>query len=447
MTTASINRRRLLRGALGGAAVTVGVPFLDCFLDGNGQALANGAALPIRFGTWFWGLGMNKQIFIPKKTGANYDLPEELEAIKPIQNHVNLFTNYRVLTDGRPNLCHTTGWITLRNGTAPKTGNDLASPSIDVLISDAIGGGTRFRSLELAATGGSRDSYSFRSADSINPPATSAIKFYERIFGPEFQDPNSPNFTPDPKIVLRKSVLTGVKDQRDALVATLGASDRARLDQYFTSIRELENRLELQLQKPAPAEACRLPKGPPEEVGEGEFVEVVAARHKAMTELLVLALACNQTKVFNMIYSMSFANTVRRGFPQTHHLVTHEEIEDSRLGYQVLSSWYIRRAMEAWAYFVGTLADFKEGDGSLLDRTLVYAHSDQEYAKVHAIDGIPMFTAGRAGGKVKSGLHIDGLGEAGTRLGYTLQRVMGLQSSSWGTGSMQTNKEIGDILT
>jgi hypothetical protein len=103
--------------------------------------------------------------------------------------------------------------------------------------------------------------------------------------------------------------------------------------------------------------------------------------------------------------------------------------------------------MEAWAYFVGALADFKEGDGSLLDRTLVYAHSDQEYAKVHAIDGIPMFTAGRAGGRIKSGLHIDGQGDPGTRLGYTVQRLMGLQPSSWGTGSMNTNKEIGEILT
>ncbi len=440
------SRRRMLRGTLGGAAITVGVPLLDCFFDGNGQALANGSAAPIRFGTWFWGLGMNKQIFVPKKTGENYDLPEELEAIRPVQQHVNLFTNYRVLTDGKPNLCHTTGWIGLRCGTAPKTNGDLPSPSIDVLISDAIGGGTRFRSLELTATGGLRDSYSFRSADSINPPAVSAIKFYERIFGSEFQDPNSPNFTPDPKIVLRKSVLSGVKEQRDQLVATLGASDRARLDQYFTSIRELEGRLELQLQKPAPAEACRMPKGAPEIDGGGEYVEVVKDRHTAMTQLLVLALACNQTKVFNMIYSMSFANTVRRGFPQTHHLVTHEEIEDSKLGYQVLSSWYIRRAMEAWAYFVGALADYKEGDGTLLDRTLVYAHSDQEYAKVHAIDGIPMFTAGRAGGKVKSGLHIDGQGDPGTRLGYTVQRIMGLQPSNWGTGSMTTNKEIGEIL-
>ena len=442
----TISRRRVLRGVLGGAAVSVCLPFLDCFLDGHGEALASGVPVPTRFGTWFWGLGMNKKIFLPTRTGPSFDLGEELESLRPVQQHVNLFTNYRVLTDGRPNLCHTTGWIALRCGTAPSNRTDLASASIDVLISDAIGGGARFRSLELSATGNIRDSYSFRSADAINPPVTSATEFYERVFGADFQDPNSPNFTPDPKIMLQKSVLSGVKEQRDDIVKTLGAADRQRVDQYFTAIRELEGRLQLQLERPAPAESCTLPKRPEKPTGEGEFADVVAERHRAMTDLLVLALACNQTKVFNMIYSASFANTSRMGYSNTHHLVTHEEIEDPKLGYQVQNSWYIRRAMEAWSYFVGALAAHKEGDGTLLDRTLVYAHSDTEYAKVHSLDGIPMMTAGSAGGRIKTGLHIDGHGDPGTRLGYTLQRVMGLDPSSWGTGSMNTNKEIGEIL-
>jgi hypothetical protein len=442
----SISRRRVLRGTLSGAAVAVTLPFLECFLDGHGEALASGAPVPTRFGTWFWGLGMNRKIFLPTKTGPNFDLKEELESLKPIQQHVNLFTNFRVLTDGRPNLCHTTGWIALRCGSAPTNRTDLASPSIDVLVSDAIGGGTRFRSLELSATGNVRDSYSFRSADAINPPVTSPMKLYERVFGPEFQDPNSPNFTPDPRIMLQKSVLSGVKEERDAVVQSLGAGDRQRVDQYFTAIRELEGRLELQLQKPPMAEACTRPTAPPKDEGEGEFADVVADRHRAMTDLLVLALACNQTRVFNMIYSASFANTSRVGYSNTHHLVTHEEIEDPKLGYQVLNSWYIRRAMESWSYFVGALAAHKEGAGTLLDRTLVYAHSDTEYAKVHSIDGIPMMTAGSANGRIKTGLHIDGEGDPATRLGYTLQHVMGLQPSSWGTGSMNTNKEIGEIL-
>lgn len=62
-----ITRRRVLRGMLGGAAVTVGLPFLECFLNANGTALASGTPIPTRFGTWFWGLGMNPSVFVPKR--------------------------------------------------------------------------------------------------------------------------------------------------------------------------------------------------------------------------------------------------------------------------------------------------------------------------------------------------------------------------------------------
>ena len=76
---------------------------------------------------------------------------------------------------------------------------------------------------------------------------------------------------------------------------------------------------------------------------------------------------------------------------------------------------------------------------------LVYAHSDQEYAKIHSLDGIPMFTAGRAGGKLKTGLHIDGAGQPGTRLGLTVQRIMGVEAQSWGAGSNNATTEIKEI--
>ena len=62
-----LNRRRVLRGMLNGTAVTVALPLLNCFLNGNGTALASGKPMPVRFGTWFWGLGMAQKVFIPKK--------------------------------------------------------------------------------------------------------------------------------------------------------------------------------------------------------------------------------------------------------------------------------------------------------------------------------------------------------------------------------------------
>ena len=71
-----LNRRTVLRGIVGGAAVNVALPLFNCMLNTNGTALADGKPMPIRFGTWGWGLGMNQSIFVPKKYGEDFDLPE-----------------------------------------------------------------------------------------------------------------------------------------------------------------------------------------------------------------------------------------------------------------------------------------------------------------------------------------------------------------------------------
>ncbi|WGR97888.1 DUF1552 domain-containing protein [Bradyrhizobium sp. ISRA443] len=441
-----IDRRQVLRGILGGTAVTVGMPFLECFLNDGGTALANGRPLPVRFGTWFWGLGMNREIFVPETTGANFDLKEELAAIRPVRDHINLFTRYRTFTDGRPSLCHYTGWVTLRCGQAPADRKSVPGESLDVTISDAIGGSTRFRSLEMTATGNRQHSYSFRNAQAVNPPEISPLAFYQRVFGPEFQDPNSPVFHPNPRLMVRESVLSAVLEDSASLKQSLGAADRARLDQYFTSLRDLEQRLALQLEKPPPAPACRVPSAPADVTTIGEDADLVAQRHRLMTDILVAALSCDQTRVFNMGYSESFAATTRKTVPNSHHSVTHEE-HLNKQGYQAMHSWFIRRAMDEWAYFVGALASVREGDRTLLDNALVFAHSDHEQARVHSLDGIPMMTAGRAGGRMKSGVHVAaGAEDVGTQIGLTVMRAMGLQKSEWGFGSMKTSKVVGEVL-
>ena len=104
---------------LNGGVVTLGLPILNCFLNDNGTAWADGTPLPLRYGTWFWGLGMNSQVFVPKTVGAGFDLPEEIQMLAPVRDKINLFTNFNAFRDAMPNLCHTTGWIILRSGSAP----------------------------------------------------------------------------------------------------------------------------------------------------------------------------------------------------------------------------------------------------------------------------------------------------------------------------------------
>lgn len=442
-----VSRRNVLRGVVGGGMVTVGLPFLDIFLNVNGTALANEKPLPQRFGTWVWGLGMDKSVWVPKKVGSDYDLPEQLTPLKNVKQHVNILSNFNVPTGGRPNLCHFTGSAALRTAMVPASRTDLPVPTIDVLVADVLGGTSRFNVMNAAATGIPSDSYSWRNGNAINPPDISAIEMYHRIFGPDFQDPNSPTFTPRPETMIRKSVLSGILEQKSALEKTLGSEDKARMDQYFTSLRELEGRLERQLQKPAPAPNCNV-KGVavPPEIERGTDVDLLDKRHNAMTDLMVSALMCNQTNVFNMVYTPSGSTATLKGNEKTHHTITHEEPVDDKLGYQPTNSIFVKRAMGAWAYFVDALAKVPEGDGTLLDHSVVFAHSDQEWAKTHTINGIPMMTAGRAYGRIKTGMHIDGKADPGSRVGLTLMRAVGVGGSEWGHQDMLTSREISEIV-
>lgn len=440
-----ISRRRFLRGTLNGGVVTVALPFLNCFLNENGTALASGAPLPMRFGTWSWGLGMNEAVFVPKKTGANFDLPPEIASLAPVQEHINLYTNFHVFKDAAPNLCHHSGWVILRSGIAPLTNENLPGETIDVSIARKIGNATRFRSLSATATGDVRDSFSYENGNSVNTPEWSPLRFYERLFGTDFQDPNAAEFTPDPRVMVRKSSLSAVMEETRKLESQLGVEDRARLDQYMSGLRDLERRFDLQMQKPEPREAC-IVTDKPEDLPSGLDADLVSKRHRMMTDLMLMAIACDQTRVFNMFYAAAFSATTKPGYDKPHHTATHEEAVDEELQCQPNVSWYTRRAMEEWSYYVQALADFGEGDGNLLDNSLIYATTDQSFAKIHGIEGIPMFTAGNAGGRVKTGLHIDGGGSPGCRLGYTAMRLMGLDVPSWGDKSNNTSNEISEVL-
>ncbi|MDD3799071.1 MAG: DUF1552 domain-containing protein [Novosphingobium sp.] len=253
----------LMKGVLGGISVSVGLPILDMMLDDSGTAYAatlGGGPLPQRFGTWFWGCGMIPGRWQPKATGTDYDLPPQLAPVAPIREHIAVLSGFDVMLDGRGNLPHISGNTAVRTGGPSDTWQGIRAPTFDVLIADAIGSGSFFRSLELSADGDPRTSYSFRNGTSMNAAIPTPYDFYQKIFGTDFHDPNKADFKPDPQHIVRRSVLSAVSEQRQALLARVGSADRQRLDQYFTSVREMEDKLSLQLQKPPPAEACAVPQ-------------------------------------------------------------------------------------------------------------------------------------------------------------------------------------------
>jgi hypothetical protein len=448
--TFSITRRHILkttlRGSLGGVGLTLGIPYLDIFLDSNGQALAaTGAPLPRRFGTWFFGCGMNPDRWNPTTVGRDFELPPELAPIARVREHISVLTGMSVILAGETNHVHRTGVIGTLCGGAPATTTENDGPTLDILISDAIGGSTRFRSLEMAAHGLPKDSYSRRSESAINPNEPSPLALYMRVFGSGFMDPNAADFSPDPRALLRKSVLSIVSEDRARIAKQLGQSDRARLDEYFTALRQLETQLELQLGEPPPLEACVVPDQPVD-AQVSQDVNHVRRNHELMSHCLALALACDQTRVFNMVFSAGASQLHLPGSSDTHHTLTHEEAKDADLGYQPEATRFVLHSMEAWAEFVEILASVPEGDGSLLDQCAVMAHSETSDANSHSVSGLPIMIAGRAGGRLKPGVHLQAIGDPTTRAGLTLQQVMGLNISSWGTKANQTTRPISEIL-
>lgn len=445
------DRRSVLKGLLGGTAVYVGLPALDAFLNGNGTAFASGAPLPVRFGTYFWGLGLTDTPtggtrWVPSKIGPGYEVMPELQSIAPFKDKVSVFSGFRVIGDGRANLVHWTGHASILSGIAPATSSKFDGPSFDTKVADAIGSGTRFKTIDVDASVSRQPvSYSTRSGTTFASPDATPLALYTRLFGPGFQDPNSDNWQPDPSIMLRQSVLSAVTDQRHALMKGLGKSDQQKLDQYFSAVRDMENQLAVQLKKPEKREACVIPQAPGETV-RGAAVEVVNQNTKVMAKLLAMGLACNQSRVFTFVHTAGASETYMAGNSKIYHQITHDEPTDAKLGFQPETSKLAAQVMEGLGAFLAELDAIKEGEGTLLDNSLVMAFSDTGYAKIHAIENIPMFLAGRAGGKHKAGQHVAGKGDAVTRVSLTAMQLAGAPVGEFGVGSMKTSNPINEVM-
>ncbi len=443
--TRSLTRRRFLRGTLAGAAITVGLPLLDVFLNDHGDALASGAPLPRRFGTWFWGCGMNASRWEPAVDGDGFALPPELEPLADVRHQLSVMSGFSVILAGEANYVHYSGLVGTLTGEAPAKDQSSRLPTLDTMIADQIGTTTRFRSLEMAATGNPRHSYSQRNENARNPAEPSALALYQRVFGSGFRDPNAADWAPDPRIQLRQSALSIVREDRKRLEAGLGAADRARLDEYFTSLRQIENQLDLQLSKPAPLESCKAPDAPKQAAVSTE-IGVVVENHRLMAQVLALALACDQTRVFNVVFSDATSSLRMAGAKETHHMLTHIEQRDPKLGYQVQASTFVMKSMEAFATFLAALEGVREGDGTLLDSCLVLAHSESSDAMSHSVTGLPVLLAGRAGGRVKPGVHVRGVGEPTARDGLTALQAMGVRADRFGVRQNEALRPIPAVL-
>jgi hypothetical protein len=437
-------RRRMLRGVLAGGAVCVGLPILDCMLDDNGSAFADtGAPLPTRFATWFWPLGLGEGPWTPASAGGDYELPWQMAAIKPFQRRLNLFSGSQVFLDGAANQTHFTGVQGYMTGRVTASGDYFSST--DAIIADSIGARTRFRALVAACEGDNKTTWLAFASGKV-PAEVSPLALYKRIFGPEFSDPNAATFVPDPETMVRRSVLSGVANERSGLEKKVGAVDRQKLDYYFTALRSLEQKLDIQLQKPAPLPACTKPAANADD-GHALFLATEAmARHDLFCQLMTHALACDQTRVISLNISQGMTPLRQEGDPTGHHSYTHEEPVDPKLGYQVKCSWFQQLYFQGLYRFASMLDGVKEGERSLLDRMILFAFTEHGAPRLHSVRNYPFITIGDGNGRIKTGMHIPMPGDTAARVTFTIQQAMGVPVSSWGTGSNHVDSPISGVL-
>ena len=445
MSATKIGRRTVLRGFLqGGTAVALGLPMLECFLNTHGTAYAaTGAALPPCFGSWFWGLGLTPNLWVPETAGADYELPEHIKVLEPVKDKINLYSGAQVFLDGKVNQNHYSGAQGQMTGMVSRNGSDY-STSLDTIIGDHIGKGTRFRSLEATCDGDGSNTWSARGSSGLNPSETSPLELYKRIFGEGFRDPKSTDFEPDPAVMVRHSVLSAVSEQRKALMSSVSTADQARLDEYFSSVRDLEQKLAFELERPPELPACSVPGEQQEEIGT--LIAQVEQTHKQFAQLFAHALSCGQTRIFNLTLGSAFSRLRNPGDVNVYHSLTHEERVDPELGFQPQCKWLAEKSMGFFKEFVQALDAIKEGDSTLLDRTVVFAFTDHGEARMHSMKRYPVLTAGSGGGRMKTGLHVAAEGDAASRVGFTVQRALGVVNGSWGTESNQVTRPYSEVL-
>ena len=431
----TLNRRAVLRGMLGGAAVSVALPYLEAMAGRTPNAWA-GDGFPRRFGVYFWGNGVLPAQWLPSAEGANWTPPAILMPLASLREHFTLVTGTRVATLNT--VPHGSGPAGLFTGDA-MVNDSFTRASLDQVIAQTIGGETRFRSLETGVQTAS-EGLSYAAARQRNPIETAPRSLYNRLFGEGFRAPGETGM-PDPRIALRRSVLDAVQQQGNRLRTRLGSEDRVRLDQHLESVRGIERQLQRLEENPPNLASCRRPDMPPETIPDVMGRPDLRARSRLMSDLMAMALACDLTRVFFHMYTQPVSNTLFPAAPAGHHQLTHDEPGDQP---QVLA--ILRLIMEDLAYFLEALRRVPEGAGTLLDHTLVLCTTDCSLGRTHALDEYPIVLAGGRSVGLRRGVHLRARGENASKVSFSILQMMGVRATEFGVGPGRVTDGIGGLM-
>jgi len=407
MSQLTVNRRTFLHGL--GATITL--PPVEIMQPAS-KALAWApaeAVYPVRMAYVFVPNGVIMPDWTPEGTGADYKLSKTIGTIERHKEYFNVISglaqdNGRPKGDGAGD--HARCASVFLTGAHPLKSSDKVQVgiSVDQAAAQQVGELTRLPSLELGIergkNAGSCDSgyscayssnVSWKSATTPTAKEVNPRQAFERLFG-----------TGDDKTRLermrnRKSILDVVASDANRLKQKLGQTDRRKLDEYFTSIRDIEQRIVRAENAPKiePPD-LKLPEGVP-----GDLQEHI----RLMFDLLVVAFETDATRISTFMLANAGSNRsyAQVGVKEGHHELSHHRNNEEMMAkIQKIDSFLI----EQYGYFLDRLKATKEGAGNLLDNSMILYGSGLSDGNRHDHDNLPIVLAGRAGGTITPGRHI-----------------------------------------
>jgi len=396
-----LSRRTILKGV----GASLALPLLDAMIPAH-TALAQTAAKPtLRFGTIYIPHGAIMDVWMPKTTGSNFELPVILKPLADLRAHFNVVTG--LYSEGANAHSACPGFFSAC-AHAPRGNLVELNTSIDQVIAQKIGQGTTFPSMELAIEDSSNifgtcaadflctymDTISWRTPTQPLPMELNPRVVFERMFGGDGTSAEARHA----RLEQTTSILDAVAEDVHGLTAKLGGRDRARLDEYLANVREVERRIVQAEDQRSERnlEAPPTPSGIPE-----SFEEHV----NLMFELQALAFQGDLTRVtsFMMGRELSGLSYPQIGIADGHHPVSHNNYDIKQMEKKAKIDTY---NVSLFAKFLQRLKDTPDGDSNLLENSLFVYGSGMSDGNVHNHLNLPVLLAGNAGGQLKGGRHI-----------------------------------------
>jgi hypothetical protein len=407
ITKKHLSRRTILRGA--GTALFL--PLLDAMVPAATAQSLTAAAPKLRFGSVYVPNGIYPADWHPDEVGKDFKFKRVMQPIEANRAYITTISGMKS-PEGRQDMggIHMGASAAFLNGAGPLSENGAfdqlrSKKSLDQYIADVIAGDTPIRSLELGVedmgtSAGACDNYpclffatqAWYDDESPLPVMISPQATFERMFG----DPGTAEQRLR-RLETKQSMLDSVLDESKRLETMLGASDRSLLDEYMTNIRRIED--QIQRLSARSSVIANSPEGP---VGIPEDFD----KHMSLTyDLMHLAFQGDMTRVFSFMtgHEATGRSYAHIGVNEPHHNVSHHKnTEESIERYSRITTYQ----MQKFAAFVERLRTTPDGDGNLLDSSLLYFGAGMSNGLLHDRHNVPALLVGRAGGRLEGNRHI-----------------------------------------